>query len=693
MNDQKLSLKLGDKEFQIIFNDLAGQAAGSCFVTLGETTVLATVAMSKNLRPDLDFFPLVVDLQEKFYAGGKIQGSRFMRREGRPSDEAILTSRLIDRTIRPLFPSDFKNETQVILTCLSWDGENDHDIVGALATSLALSVSEVPWNGPFASVRIAEKDGKFILNPTYAEREESPFELLLMAIKDKSGELILNMIEAEGKEIQESKLEEASAFAKEYLIQSIDFQEDFQDKNGKEKYVYPGFVKNEEIETELEKISGDRLEKAFYSSPEELSEVKKEISETVKEKYPESGNYVNDFFERTLEKVLEKNVLENEKRPDGRKLDQIREVSFETGFLPRVHGTGVFRRGQTKALSVLTLGSPGDAKLVEGMEVSGKIRFMHHYNFPPFSVGDARPLRGPGRRELGHGALAEKAVAPLLPSTEDFPYTIRVVTEIMSSNGSSSQASVTGACLALMDGGVPIKAPAAGIAVGIVKKNNNEYKLLTDIQGPEDHYGGMDFKVAGTETGITAIQMDVKIDGLTLKMFSEAMQAAKKARLEILDQMKKVITEPKKELSPYAPKIAVVKINPEKIGMVIGSGGKTINKFIEDYDVQIDIDEDGTVFVTGTDQNNVDKVLETIKGMTEDAETGKIYTGTVIKIMDFGAFVEFLPGQEGLVHISELQDKRTEKVSDVIKEGQTIPVKVLSIGDDGKVSLSLKQAK
>jgi len=693
MNDQKLSLKLGDKEFEVLFNDLVGQAAGSCFVTLGQTTVLATVAMSKNIRTDLDFFPLVVDFQEKFYSAGKILGSRFMRREGKPSDEAILTGRIIDRTIRPLFPIDYKNETQVVLTCLSWDGENDHDIVGALAASLALSVSDVPWNGPFSSVRIAEKNGEFILNPTYAERKESSFELLLMAVIDKDGELILNMIEAEGKEIQESQLEEATKFAKEYLIKSIEFQKDVQKKNGKEKYVYPGFVKNEEVEIELEKLSEDKLEKAFYSSSDELNEVQSEIIEVIKEKYPDSVNYAKDFFERKLEKILEKNVLEKEKRPDGRKLDEIREVSFETGFLPRTHGTGIFRRGETKALSILTLGSPGDSKLVEEVEFSGKKRFMHHYNFPPFSVGEAKPLRGPGRREIGHGMLAEKAITPLLPSIEVFPYTIRIVTEILSSNGSSSQASITGACLALMDGGVPIKAPAAGIAVGIVKKNNNEYKLLTDIQGPEDHYGGMDFKVAGTELGITAIQMDVKIDGLTFKMFSEAMQAAKKARIEILTKMKKVITEPKKELSPYAPKIVVIKINPEKIGMVIGGGGKTINGLIDEYEVQIDIEEDGTVFITGIDQIKVNKVLDIIKGMTEDAEIGKIYTGTVIKIMDFGAFVEFLPGQEGLVHISELQDKRTEKVTDVIKEGQTIPVKVLSISDDGKVSLSLKQAK
>ncbi len=702
-------LKIGDKNLKIQLTDWAEQASGSCLVSIGETTVIATAQMSSKNVDGQDFFPLSVDYEEKFYATGKILGSRFMKRESRPSDEAILISRMTDRSVRPLFPKDFKKEVQVIATCLSFDNENDPDIIAMIGASLALGLSNIPGKFPLGAVRVGKVNGEFVINPTYKQREESQFELTLSAIEEK-GEILVNMIEMGAKEVLEDEVLLACKFAQKALGEIINFQREIIKKLGKEKASFAPAVALEvakDIEEFLSRkdgipfAGGNRLEKAITDAPSgeknmtPVDVLKEETTKFIKEKYPNEGKekQVLSYFEKETERIIIHNILEKNQRPDGRKPEEIRSLVGEVAVLPRVHGSGVFHRGLTKVLSILTLGGPGDQQLLDGMEVGGKKRFMLHYNFPPFSTGETGFMRGPKRREIGHGHLAEKALLPLLPDVKDFPYTIRIVCEALSSNGSTSMASVCGATLALMDAGVPIKSPAAGISIGLAKdEKSGKYKVLTDIQGPEDHFGDMDFKVAGTKNGITAIQMDIKIDGINQEIIKETLEKAKDARLKILGIINNVIAEPRKELSKYAPKIFSMQINPAKIGEVVGPKGSVINKMIEMYGVTIDIEDTGLVFITGQDQAMVDACVAQIRGITKEVEVGEIFQGTVRKIMDFGAFVDILPGQSGLVHISKFVPGQIKNVYEVVQEGDIIPVKVTGIDELGRINLSAIEA-
>lgn len=688
-------IKVGEKPIIIKTTNWTEQASGSCLVSCGETEVLVTAVLSPFSRPDIDYFPLTVEYEERFYAAGKIFGSRFMKRESRPTEDAILTARMIDRAIRPLFPKDFKKEVQVVVTCLSWDGENDPDILGMIGASFALAVSNIPWNGPLGAIRVT-KNGEWKFNSNYIQRKESEMDLTLSAI-EKDGDILINMIEMGAKEVSEKDVLEAYEVAKKELKKIIDVLNSAVKKIGKEKDVFEPAVELD-IENEIKEWLGDKLEKAINNAPKseknlgETEILKQELVKYLAEKHPGEGKekQVLAYFEKEIERIIIKNIIEKDYRPDGRKSTEIRPLSCEVGVLPRTHGSAVFFRGLTRVLSILTLGGPGDQQILEGMEFVGKKRFLHHYNFPPFSSGETAPMRGPKRREIGHGALVEKALLPMLPTPEQFPYTIRIVSEVVSSNGSTSQASVCAACIALMDAGVPIKEPVAGISVGLAKdEQTQKYKVLTDIQGPEDHYGDMDFKVAGTKNGITAIQMDIKIDGIDKKIMEEALDRAKDARLKILDIIKKAIPEPRKELSKYAPKISSFMINPEKIGEVVGPKGSMINKIIEECNgVAIDIEDSGLVAVTGQNQEDVDKAVDWIKSIVKEVAVGETYQGIVRKIMDFGAFVDILPGQSGLVHISKFVPQKIDSVKDVVREGDKIPVKVMSIDELGRINLS-----
>ena len=703
-------LDLSGKELKVEISNLAEQASGSCFVRYGDTEVLATVVMSKYEREE-DFFPLTVDYEERYYAAGKILGSRYIRRESRPSDEAIITSRLIDRTIRPLFPEILKRETQVIVTCLSWDRENDPDIFGLIAASTALSISEIPWSGPIAVVRIGRLNDEMIINPTYEQRERSDLDLVLAGV-EKEGDILINMIEAEGTEIPEEVILKAVDFGKPYLKKIIDFQNQIVKEVGKEKIKIETLPQDLKLEKEMKGFLGERLEKAIFQSNkterfEDLSSLKEELISYAEGKYPGEGKYARDLvkenkssflpslplrvssvFEKEIKRLVHKNIILKERRPDGRKLDELREIGCQAGLLPRTHGSGLFCRGQTKALSILTLGAPTDVKLLQGMEIIGEKRFMHHYNFPPYSTGEVKPIRGPGRRDIGHGMLVEKALLPLVPSFEEFPYTIRIVTEILSSNGSTSMASVSSSSLSLMDAGVKIKRPAAGISIGLIQNKDGQYKLLTDIQGPEDHYGDMDFKIAGTRKGITAIQMDVKIEGITKEIFKEVLERGKKARIQILEKMEEILPGPRPELSPFAPRTLTLQINPEKIREVIGPGGRVINEIIAECGVSIDVEETGKIFVTAEKEEAVKKAIAWIKNITREIKVGEVFQGRVKRILNFGAFIEILPGQEGLLHISRL-GRRVERVEDILKIGDVVPVEVISIDEQGRINLSM----
>jgi len=700
MTKEKFDIEIGGKTISVKTTTWTEQSSGSCLVQCGETVVMVNATVSAFEKPGQDFFPLTVEYEEKFYAAGKIFGSRFIRREGRPTDEAVLTGRMIDRAIRPLFPKDFKKEVQVIVTCLSWDGENDPDILGLIGASFALSISNIPWSGPLGAIRVAKGPEGFIFNPTYAQRNETSMDLTLSCI-EKDGDILVNMIEMGAKEVSEDDVMSAYESAKKELKKIIDFQIKAQKQIGKEKDKFEPAVA-QSVGEEIKEWLGDKLEKAIDKAPAGEKNLgateilKQELIKYLSEKYPGEGKekQVLDYFEKEIEKIIIKNILEKNKRPDGRKPEDIRSLSCEVGVLPRTHGSGVFYRGLTRVLSILTLGGPADQQLLEGMEIVGKKRFLHHYNFPPFSSGETAPMRGPKRREIGHGALVEKALFPVIPDVEKFPYTIRIVSEVVSSNGSTSQASICASTIALMDAGVPIKEPVAGISIGLAKdEKSGNYKLLTDIQGPEDHFGDMDFKVAGTKNGITAIQMDIKIDGIDNKMMQEALTKAKDARFKILDIIKKEIPEPRAQLSPLAPKISAFTINPEKIGEVVGPKGSVINKIIEACGgVAIDIEDSGLVSVTGQNQEDVDKATNWIKSIVKEVTVGETYTGTVRKIMEFGAFVDILPGQSGLVHISKFVKERLNKVSDVVKEGDKIPVKVTGIDEQGRINLSAIEA-
>jgi len=707
----KFKLELAGRELSVEVRNLAEQANGSLLVSYGDTLILATCVMAGQRR-EVDFFPLTVDYEERFYAAGKILGSRYLRRESRPADEAILTSRLIDRTIRPLFPEHFSKEVQVVATCLSWDRENDPDIVGLLGASLALAISDIPWSGPIAALRIGRIDNEFVLNPTYEKREKSDLDLVLTGIY-QNDDILINMIEAEAQELSEELILTAFQFAKPYLKKIIDFQNQIVEKEGKEKIPVESPASDSELEKEIKEFLDDKLEKALYVSDKsgrmnKTNELKEKLSSftralakggdeatassTIQERHPEKLKYARELFEKEVNRLIHENILKSEKRPDLRKLDQLREISCEVGLLPRTHGSGLFCRGQTKTLSILTLGAPSDVKLLEGMEISGKKRFMHHYNFPPYSTGEVKPMRGPGRRDIGHGMLVEKALLPLVPSFDEFPYTIRVVSEILSSNGSTSMASVSSAVLALMDAGVPIKAPAAGISIGLATDEKGNYKILTDIQGPEDHYGDMDFKVAGTRKGIIAIQMDVKIKGINQDILKDALIQAKKARLEILDLMEKVLPKSRNQLSPFAPRILTLQINPEKIREVVGPGGKIINEIIKETGVAIDIQPTGLIYITSEKEETAKKAIDWIKNITHEAKVGEVFQGKVKRIFAFGAMVEIFPNQEGLIHISQLAPYRVERVEDVVKIGDIVPVEVIGIDEQGRVNLRLKKS-
>ncbi len=691
--------KIGEENLEVEIGELATQASGSALVKLGQTTVLAT-CQKGEIREGIDFLSLTCNYEERFYAAGKILGSRFIRRESRPSTEAILISRVIDRGIRPLFPDGFKNEVQIISTCLSWDKKNDPGLVAALGTSMALSVSEIPWNGPLATIRIGKIGEEFILNPDYLQREEGELDLFISVVNGKNG-LLANMIELEGEEILEETLLEAFDFAQPTLQNLIDFQKEIREKTGKEK-IYPSYLeleKDEKLEKKARKLLEGQLKEILFQGDKqkrekELKELKEKFLEEFSREKEEKKGFLKDVFEKEKTRIFEKTLLEKNERPDKRKLDEIREIDVKVNVLPRTHGSAIFTRGETKVLSILTLGAPEDQQLLQGMEIQGKKRFLHHYNFPPYSTGEVAPLRSPGRREIGHGMLAEKALFPLIPKFEDFPYTIRVVSEIVASNGSTSMASVSAASLALMDGGVPIKRPAAGIAIGLVTIDEefSNYKILTDIQGPEDSSGNMDFKVAGTEKGITAIQLDVKIKGLTKKIIKEILERAKKARLEILEKQSKVLGQPRKELSVFAPRVYTLNINPEKIGAVIGPGGRIINEIIENCEVSIDIEKSGMVFITSDKDSAIEKAVDWIKNLTREAKVGEIFQAKVKKILDFGAVVEIFPGQEGLVHISRFADFHIPSLQNLIKISDIIPVKVIDIDESGKIILSAKEA-
>jgi len=710
MEPQKFETELGGRKLSIEVGRFAGQAQGSCTVQYGDTLILATAVKNEKIREGVDYFPLMVDYEEKLYAAGKIKGSRFIKREGRPSTEAVLSGRLIDRSIRPLFDNTVRQDVQVILTILSVDQKNDPDILSLIAASAAVAISPIPWEGPIAGVRVGQIEGEWVLNPTYEQREKNEFELVLVG-RDK--EVI--MIEASGDQIPEDIILGAIKYGQEHLNIALKLIKDVVAKVGQEKTVLTIGEEDEETQTKLEKIRqkvADDLKGQYQEifaetdnkkRREIINKYKDALEETLKEDNEvskEERAFGVGLVDELLDEEARRLVLDEEKRVDGRKLNEIRPLSAEVGLLPRTHGSGLFNRGETQVLSVVTLGSPGDELVLDTMEESGKRRYMHHYNFPGYSVGEVAPLRGPGRREIGHGALAEKAIVPLLPKEEDFPYTIRVVSEVLSSNGSSSQASVCGSSLALMDAGVPLKQPAAGIAMGLISdKKGGKYKILTDIQGIEDHAGDMDFKVAGTKDGITAIQMDTKLHGLSFQIVEETLAKAKEARLKILEVMGKVIPKTRAEMSPYAPRIVTVQIDPDKIRDVIGPGGKIINKIIEDTGVAIDIEDDGRVMITSENAEGLKEAVETVKNITREVKAGEIYEGEVVKIVqdrnsgkEIGAIVELLPNHDGMVHISQFTHERLEKVSDFVKVGEKLKVKVVNVDKEkGRVELTHKE--
>jgi len=697
MKNENFKIKIGQREISVEARDLAEQANGNIMVRYGDTLILSTCVMSKGDRSGLGFFPLTVEYEEKYYAAGKIKGPRYIKRESRPSDEAICNGRLIDRAIRPLFPKGLARDVQVVTTVLSWDGQNDPDVLGLTAASLGLSISDIPWSGPVAAVRVCRKNGKFVLDPIYEEREGSDLDIVFAGVLGPKKELLINMIEGSGEEVDDSAVIGALDFAKDALLELINFQKQIAEKIGKTKAVVETPACDSDLEKEIKDFLKDKLENAVYKKDKKeraagVDELEAELSVFVEENYPGQGKsqYAKNFFNDEIDRVVHKNAIENKKRPDGRKLNELRNISCEVGLLPRTHGSGLFCRGQTKSLSILTLGSPGDQQLLEGMEIVGKKRFMHHYNFPPYSAGEIKPIRGPGRREIGHGMLAEKSLLPLIPTSEEFPYTIRIVSEILSSNGSSSMASVSSSSLALMDAGVPIKRPAAGIAMGLMRDEaSGKYEILTDIQGPEDHHGDMDFKAAGTRNGITAVQMDVKIKGIDREIMEKSLALAKEARIQILDNMEKVLEKPRPELSPFAPRILTIQIDQDKIREVIGPGGKIINEIIEKTGVTIDIQDSGLIFITSEKEDAAKKAVEWIRNITREVVVGEIFQGKVKRILNFGAFVEILPGQEGLIHISKLAPYRVNRVEDVVKIGDMVLAKVISIDEQGRINLSL----
>ena len=698
MEEKKWSLQVGGRDLTISTGLLAAQANGAVTAQYGDTVILATAVMSKGASRINGYFPLMVDFEERHYAAGKIKGSRFVKREGRPSDESVLAGRAIDRTVRPLFNPRMRNEVQVIATTLSFDKENSSDITAMIAASAALAISDVPWNGPIGAVRVGRINDEFILNPTVTQRKESTLDLLISGTQTK-----INMLEVGAHEVPEEVINKAFAFGFEAIQKIAAFVDTIRQEVGKEKAMPTLLQAPAEFEAKIkELLYADNLGEAIYLKDKKAvytrtDEIQANISAYINENYTEGVSNLQDVarqvFDEVSDEIVHKNVLEHDMRPDGRKLTEIRPIDCRVGILPRTHGTGLFTRGETQALTITTLGAPGDEQTIDTMETDTKKRYIHHYNFPPYSVGEVRPMRGPGRREVGHGALAEKALLPVLPSREEFPYTMLLVSEVLASNGSSSMASTCGSTLSLMDAGVPIKAPVSGIAMGIIVGDEHNFKVLTDIQGLEDHYGDMDFKAAGTTKGITAVQMDVKVDGVTLEMLAAVLEQSHGNRKEILDKMLAAIPEPRLNLSPYAPRIITLHINPDKIRDVIGPGGKMINQIIDETGVSIDIEDDGSVFITATDETGAKKAVEWINNITREVVAGEIFTARITRIMAFGAFAEVLPNQEGLIHISELSRERVDKVGDIVSVGDMVSVKVKEIDSQGRINLSMKDAQ
>jgi len=688
MQDSIQKVKFGRQDLILETGKIAKQANGSVTVAYGGTVVLVTACMSKEIREGQDFFPLTVEYQEKTYAAGRIPGG-FFKREGRPSESEILTARLIDRPIRPLFPDGFLNEVQIMAIVLSSDGENDPDILAVTGTSVALSISDIPFNGPIACCRVARVNNEFILNPTYQELETSDLDVVVAG--SKKGVV---MLESKAKEVSEEAYLEAVRFGYNNLQGVLQAQEDFVKICSKAKADIEYKRIGPELLGKVEELSEDRLKEVYkLSNAEERVESVHLLAKELEEKLVPEGYSVADIniaLKEVEKKQVRNKILEENIRLDGRAFGEIRPITCEVSVLPRTHGSSLFTRGQTQSLAVTTLGTGEDEQLIEALEGEKYKSFMLHYSFPPFSVGETAPVRGPGRREIGHGALAEKSLLAVMPSKEKFPYTIRVVSEILESNGSSSMATVCAATLSLMDAGVPIKDAVGGIALGLIKEGDKKV-ILTDIAGLEDHFGDMDFKVAGTKTGVTSVQMDLKIDGIDLDLLKSCLSQSKEARLFVLDKMSAALTMPRQELSTYAPRIEAVKINPEKIGSLIGPGGKTIKGIIAATGASIDIQDDGTVLVGSTDVAKSDAAIKMIKAITEDIEVGRIYIGKVKRITNFGAFCEIAPGKDGLVHVSELADKFVKNVEEIVKIGDEIKVKVIGIDELGRINLSKKQ--
>lgn len=685
-------LDLAGTKLVLETGELAAQAAGAVKASFGETVVLAT-AVAQKASADVDFFPLTVDYQERLYAGGKISTSRFIKREGRPSEEAVLTARLIDRSIRPLFPKDYQAEVQVIITVLSVDGENDPDIVSLIAASSALSCSDIPWNGPIAGLRIGKQNGGFLLNPKEDEKSFSTLDLVLVSTKEE-----IVMIEATGPQVDEESIVAAVNFGLAEGKKVIRLIEELAHEVGRDKQKYTPDKLSAPKEKAVKDFIGSHLIKELANPTiaqdenwfsQSLEKLEKEFLKEAEKEI--TSKILSEILDGEVADFLRKRTLTDKKRIDGRGPNDIRPISIKVGILPRTHGSALFQRGATQVLSIATLASPALEQLIEGMAGEATKRYMHHYNFPPYSAGEVRRLGPPGRREIGHGSLAERALTPTLPSQETFPYTIRVVSEVLSSAGSTSMASACGSSLALMDAGVPVKEPVAGISIGLItdKNDQSKYVTLTDIAYQEDAQGDMDFKVAGTKNGVTAIQMDVKLNGISPKIVQEALARAREARLSILDKMLQAIPQARERISPHAPTVILVKIDPTKIGEVIGSGGRTINKIIAETGVDIDIKDDGIVTISGKDSAACQKAAKWVEGIVKEAQPGEVYDGLVKRILPFGAMVEILPGKEGLVHISRLAPYRVAKVEDVVKVGQTAKVRVTEIDDMGRVNLSM----
>ncbi|MFB6364015.1 polyribonucleotide nucleotidyltransferase [Paenibacillus elgii] len=688
--EKQVQMDLGGRPLILETGRLAKQANGAVVARYGETVVLCTVTASAEPK-DLDFFPLTVNYEERLYSVGKIPGG-FIKREGRPSEKAILSSRLTDRPIRPLFPEGFRNDVQIVSIVMSVDQECAPEIAAMIGTSAALSISDVPFNGPVGGVIVGRVDGQFVINPTVEQSEKSDIHLVVAGTKDA-----IMMVEAGAEEVPEEVMLEAIMFGHDEIRKIVAVQEQLVQEAGKPKMEVKLHSVESDVNQAVREFAQARLVEAVkipekHARQDAIDAINSEAKEHFAAVYAETPENMADVKETLYDIVKEevRRLITHDKvRPDGRGLDEIRPIECDINLLPRTHGSGLFTRGQTQALSVCTLGALGDVQILDGLDLEESKRFMHHYNFPPFSVGEARPLRAPGRREIGHGALGERALEPVIPSETDFPYTIRLVSEVLESNGSTSQASICASTLAMMDAGVPIKAPVAGVAMGLIK-DGEHYSILTDIQGMEDHLGDMDFKVAGTAKGVTALQMDIKIDGIDRAILTDALEQAKKGRMHILNKMLERISQPKSDLSPYAPKIVTMQINPDKIRDVIGAGGKIINKIIEETGVKIDIEQDGRVFIASSNSEMNEKARQIIEGIVREVIVGETYLGTVKRIEKFGAFVEILPGKEGLVHISQLSTERVGKVEDVVKIGDTITVKVTEIDNQGRVNLSRK---